>query len=259
MIDVDQVTMRFPKPRRYVDVLVRPFQPPRYTSVFEGIDLLIAPHDHVAVLGANGAGKTTLLKLMGGILYPTHGRVRINGRETTNQNLEARRNVAFVTNEDRSFYWRLSGYENLRFFGNLDNLFGRDLERRIGEVMALVGIDRVNDTPISDYSTGMRQRLAIARALLGDPDILLLDEPTRSLDMAGATAIRELLHANVGTASRRTLVVMTNNAEDVIALCQRVYVLHGGSIVAGADVARLDQAQVEALFNKVTGRAEATG
>lgn len=254
MIELDRVGMKFPLPRRYLDILRRPFAAPRYTPVLDRISLTIGAGEQVAFFGANGAGKTTLLKLMAGILYPTHGCVRINGLDTTVRNLEARKNVAFVTNEDRSFYWRLTGVQNLQFFGTLDDLFGRSLNDRISQVMAQVGLGAVGDIRVSDYSSGMRQRLAIARALLTDPKFLLLDEPTRSLDITGAREIRGLLRSHSQGCRAKTLVVMTNDPEDAVALCGKLYVLHERSIVSQMNVSwSSDLAQLEAFYRAATG------
>jgi ABC-2 type transport system ATP-binding protein len=253
MIELDRVEMQFPMPRRYLDILRRPFAAPRYVPVLDRISLTIGSGEQVAVFGPNGAGKTTLLKLMAGILYPTHGSVRINGLDTTVRNLDARKNVAFVTNEDRSFYWRLTGAQNLRFFGTLNNLFGRELNERISLVMEQVGLNAVGDTRVSDYSSGMRQRLAIARALLADPRFLLLDEPTRSLDISGAKDIRDLLRTHSQGHPARTMVVMTNNPEDAVALCGKLHILHKRSMVSEMEVSTLDSAQLEAFYRRATG------
>jgi len=185
--------MSYPRPRRYLDYLLRPFARPQYFTALRGINLTIDRGECVALLGPNGAGKTTLLRLIGGLLFPTSGTVTVNRFDSYKNNDEVRGMVGYVLNEERSFFWRLTGRQNLEFFGALENLWGERLRYRIDSLIESVGLEDARDKHVSDYSSGMRQRLAIARGLLADPPILLLDEPTRCLDPIGAQAVRELI------------------------------------------------------------------
>lgn len=257
MIGLQDVTMMFPKPVRYAEFLTHPLAARRTTLALDNVSLRVAKGEHVGILGPNGAGKTTLLKLMAGILYPTKGKVLINGIDTIVNNLQARKNVAFVTNEERSFYWRLTGVENLRFFGALDNLFGRSLRQQIQQVMHDVGLGSVRDVRVSDYSSGMRQRLAIARALLTDPDVLLLDEPTRSLDLSGACNIRELLSLHAYGERPRTLIIMTNDIADAVSLCKRICILHDRRIAAQRDISGASSVEIEQFYHAAVDQTRA--
>ena len=209
MISAEAVTMQYPIPKRLREYLFHPFRPLRRVEALSEVNVQIEEHDCVALVGPNGAGKTTLLKLLGGLLYPTFGSVKVSGVDTTLDNLAARRRVGLVINEERSFYWRLTGIENLEFFGVLDNIRGQELKRRIASLLDLVGLTKAGDKRVSDYSSGMRQRLAIARGLMANPEVLLLDEPTRSLDPLGAQAIRRLISGEVHAEKPRVLVVTT--------------------------------------------------
>ena len=251
MIALRHVTMRYPVPKRYRDWLLHPLRPPHRVLALEGVDLEIGSGESVGVLGPNGAGKTTLLKLVGGLLYPTEGRVAIDGLDTSEHNLNARRNVGYVINEERSFYWRLTGVQNLEFFGILDNLSGEPLRERIEHLLALVGLAGAGHKRVSDYSSGMKQRLAIARGLLADPRVLLLDEPTKSLDLLGAAEIRELIGTELRGAGRCTLVVTTNHVGDVSELCERLCIVHGGRLSGDRDIARADDREIADFYRSV--------
>jgi ABC-2 type transport system ATP-binding protein len=225
MIEFEDVGFSYMRPKRYRDYVLHPFRPAARVTALEHVDLRLASGDRLAILGANGAGKTTLLKLMGGLLYPTSGRVRLDTFDSVEHNAAMRARIGYVINEERSFYWRLSGYQNLEFFGALDNLRGAELRARAWELLCHVGLEHSANTPVSNYSSGMKQRLAIARGLLAQPDILLLDEPTRSLDPVGADLIRKLVLDSTLNGSVRALAVTTNQLDDVATICNRFCML----------------------------------
>jgi len=251
MIALDQVTMRYPVPKRYREILVHPWRERRRVLALHAIDLRIAEGDCLGVLGPNGAGKTTLLKLIGGILYPSAGRVLVDGLDTTRHNLHARRKVGYVINEERSFFWRLSGIRNLGFFGVLDNLSGEYLRQRIAMLLSQVGLEDAGEKRVCDYSSGMKQRLAIARGLLADPDVLLLDEPTKSLDPIGARDLRRLLSLEVQADRSRTLVVATNQIADVVGLCDRLCVIANARIVGSMPLSGAGESAVAEFYRRV--------
>jgi ABC-2 type transport system ATP-binding protein len=255
MIECVDVSFSYPVPRRYRDVLMRPFAAPHRMPALVAISLKIEVGSRVALLGCNGAGKTTLLKLIGGLLYPTTGQVRVAGIDTVKCNLQARHRVGFVINEERSFYWRLTGLQNLDFFGVLNDLHGRSLRTRIHTLLEEVGLRCAMNKRVSDYSAGMRQRLAIARGLLCDPDVLLLDEPTKSLDPAGANQIRALINTYAAPERHRTLIMTTNQMNDVVDLCDHLCVLERGHMVAHAP---LDGRTEEDLSTFYTNAVEAS-
>lgn len=250
MITAHAATMQYPVPKRYREYLFHPLRPPRRVQALSEVDLQIDNGACVALVGPNGAGKTTLLKLLGGLLYPTTGSVRIDGLDTVEHNLSARRKVGLVINEDRSFYWRLTGIENLEFFGTLDNLHGSELRERTAVLLKLVGLAAAGDKRVSDYSSGMRQRLAIARGLLVDPEVLLLDEPTRSLDPLGAREIRRLISGEIHAERTRTIVVATNQLADVSDLCDRLLMIHHGSIVRSSQVTQSTEQEITELYQQ---------
>jgi ABC-2 type transport system ATP-binding protein len=235
MISLDHVSMQYPVPRRIRDYFLRPFATERITALHD-ISIEVPKGARVAFLGPNGAGKTSLLKLIGGLLLPSGGAVRVNGYDTVSHNDEAKRSVGLVFNEERSFYWRLTGVQNLEFFGALDNISKRELRERIPALLALVGLDCNARKPVGGYSSGMKQRLAIARGLLSDPEILILDEPTRTLDPIAADSMIDLIRDQLHTTMNKTLLIVTHQLEKVPALCSQVCIVRNGTIFSYRDL-----------------------
>jgi len=213
-VDARGVVKSFPAEKRYRHIVLHPFRVERRLAL-RGVSLTVACGETVALVGPNGAGKTTLLKILAGLLIPDEGDIivqgdcsRANGRHST----EAR----LVISEERSFYWRLTGRQNLLFFGLLNGIDDHSPGGEIDQTLQQVGLGEFADLPFRHYSTGMKQRLALARGLLGNPALLLLDEPTRSLDADGKREIHELLHAL--NQQGVTLVVATHDHAEVTAL-----------------------------------------
>lgn len=229
VIAAHDVNMHYSVPKRYREYLSSPFRSRRYAAL-QDFTLELPEGGSLAVLGSNGSGKTTLLRLIAGLLYPTAGTIRVRGCLPY-----AKGNRSFcvgiVLNEERSFYWRLTGRQNLEFFGCLDNLFGKQVQERVSRMLELVGLERAADARVSDYSSGMRQRLAIARGLLANPQVLILDEPTKSLDPAGANEVRDVIR-NELRVNKTTLVLATHNMAEAQQLVSYVCVLDKGRLLA---------------------------
>lgn len=238
MISVENVYMRYPIPKRYIEYITKPFKKEYYIAL-HGISINIANGDRIAFLGTNGAGKTSLLKLIGGLLYPSAGVIKVNNYDTVKEDLKVRKSVGFVLNEERSFYWRLTGIQNLRFFGVLDNIYGDSLEVKVNELISLVGLDDAKNKLFATYSSGMKQRLAIARGLLSDPSILILDEPTRTLDPFSAKDIKNIISERIHKDQERTLLIATHNLAEAEALCNKVCFMGKGRIVKYSSIDEL--------------------
>jgi ABC-2 type transport system ATP-binding protein len=181
-----------------------------------------------ALLGPNGAGKTTLLRILAGLLSPTSGTARVVGIEATDSPRALRRAIGLVPSGDRTFYLRISGIENLVFFARLHGFRRRAAESRAREALERVGLADDGDKPVGLYSHGMQKRLSVARALLGEPRALLVDEATHDLDPEGAERIRSLVREAVG---RGTAVLWTTQRVDEIrGLADRVTLLGDGTV-----------------------------
>ena len=207
------------------------------TVALAGVDLGVAPGEIVALVGPNGAGKSTLLRILATSVVPDSGTVRIAGVDALASPVAARRHTGVVTGEDRSFFWRLSGRQNLEFFAALHGLRRREAAVAAAATLAAVGLGEVADRRVDRYSSGMRSRLGVARALLGDPAVLLLDEPSRSLDPEAAERLRQLVAA-FATTRPAAVVMATHDLAEASAVATRVVVLEQGRVrahLAGGD------------------------
>ena len=179
-------------------------------EVIRSLDLAVAPGQRVALCGPNGSGKTTVLRCIAGTLTPTAGRISVGGHPAGT--LEARRLVGASFSQERSFYLRLSGHDNLLFFARLRNERKTDAARQVGAVEEELELEDIVRERVDRCSTGMIQQLALARALLGEPSLLVLDEPTRSLDQ---DALGRLWRALDRRKERVALMIATHRADDV--------------------------------------------
>jgi ABC-2 type transport system ATP-binding protein len=202
------------------------------TLAVDGVSLRVEQGAVRGLLGRNGAGKTTLLRILFGLLPPDGGHVRLFGRDAEPDDVEARSGVSGYVEEPR-FYPYLSGRRNLQLLARLDGGDGA----RIDEVLERVGLDPSRDAGVGNYSTGMRQRLGLAAALLRQPRLLLLDEPTIGLDPAGARDVRELLQELAGTGV--TVLLSSHNMAEVDEICDSVVVIRRGAVVWDGTLERL--------------------
>ncbi len=182
-----------------------------------------------SVIGPNGAGKTTLVKILSCLILPDHGRASIGGEDVRHEN-KVKPRMGLVHSDERSFYWRLSGRENLRFFARLYDVPGKRIDSRIDELLLKVDLTEAAPQRFADYSSGMKQRLAIARALLHDPPVLLMDEPTRSLDPSASLALRALIKDELQGRDGKTILLATHNLREAEVLCDRVAILVQGTV-----------------------------
>ena len=184
------------------------------------------------LIGRNGAGKTTLTKIVATLVQPTTGSVTVRGSDSVVQDEQVRAQIGLATAEERSFYWRLTGEQNLMFFARLHGLSDRVAKHRIRELFAQLELDEVARRRFGEMSTGNKQRLAVARALLLQPPVLLLDEPTRSLDPLAAARMRELISGLARQDPPVTILLTSHNLAEVETLCERVAIISRGRIRA---------------------------
>jgi ABC-2 type transport system ATP-binding protein len=206
----------------------------------EDVSFTVAPGEIVCMMGPNGAGKSTLARILGGLLVPSSGRATIAGHDAAAGAPALRRSVSFVVGDERSFHYGVSGRENLRYFAALHGLDAATTRRRTDELLERVGLAAAADRRYREYSRGMRQRLAIARGLLGDPEVLLLDEPTLGLDPVGARDLRVFLRDDMIRAAGRTAIVCSNDPAEARALADRVLFLEGGRLTREVSPDRIE-------------------
>jgi ABC-2 type transport system ATP-binding protein len=202
----------------------------------QDVSFTVARGEMVGLLGPNGAGKTSLLKSIATLLEVNSGRITVEGIDVAERPIEARRLMGLVTCDERSFYWRLSARANLKFFGALYRVPRQVLSERIDELLEALDLTDSADRPYHSFSTGMRQKMAVARGLLTDPRLVLYDEPMRSLDPVSRERIRHWIRSSRQRDGRKTHIIATNQLDEAEQLCDRVLILNGGRIVAQGSV-----------------------
>ncbi len=245
----------FVKKRGLLELIRHPFGKPEVVHALRGVDLRVAEGEIFALLGPNGAGKTTLLKILSSLVLPDEGTARVAGHDTIHENLVKRR-LGLVNSDERSFYWRLTARQNLRFFARLYDVPGKRIDSRIDELLERVDMIEAADRPFSGYSSGMKQRIAIARALLHDPPILLMDEPTSSLDPASARALRRFVLDELNRRDGKTVVLASHNLREVEVLAHRVGILVAGTMRRIGTVDEVRHWGIEERRYQVTVAAE---
>ena len=210
----------------------------------DGVSFQLQPGELLTVFGPNGAGKTTLLRMLGGVMRPTSGHVRVAGEPADTKGRDWRHRVGVVSHQSL-LYGPLTITENLLFYGRLFGL--TDLKTRIPERLASLGLSDRARTPVRELSRGLKQRVALARALLHDPEVLLLDEPYTGLDPHASSVLREQLSSLKD--GRRTVVLVTHNLIQGLELADRVAIQVHGRFSSVTDSASLDLAGFEALYH----------
>ncbi|MCC7363111.1 MAG: ABC transporter ATP-binding protein [Dehalococcoidia bacterium] len=197
--------------------------------VLSGVTFEVEAGGRLALLGANGAGKTTVLKSIATLLTPDSGRVEVCGFDAVRSGRQVRELVSYVLADERSFHWRLTGRQNLEFFADLNGLSKTATRQRIRRLLDRLDLSSAADMGFWQYSTGMKQRLAIARALLVRPRVLLMDEPTRSIDASHAAEAWQLVREEIDAADG-CLVLVTHQLQEAFSLCSRVAILADGRV-----------------------------
>ena len=239
-IELINITKYYPKLKGYKDLVLHPFKK-QYLPALQDVNLTVEEGSFYGLLGPNGAGKSTLIKILSTLVLPTSGKAFVNGFDVIQQQKQVRRAIGLVVNDERSFYWRLTGRQNLSFFAHLNNLSGAEKDKRIHEVLHITEMEKDADRMFSDYSTGMKQRIAIARGLLCDPSIIFLDEPTRSLDPLSAKHLRKFIKDEIIYRHNRTAFVATNNLYEAEDLCTHIAIIQNGAIKSYGPIEKIKQ------------------
>jgi ABC-2 type transport system ATP-binding protein len=187
------------------------------------------------LLGPNGAGKTTILKILAGLILHDSGSIIVN--------TDSKATIGVATPNDRSFYWRLTGRQNLDFFASLYNFSGKEKKKHIEQVISDTKLEDDIDKPFRLFSSGMKQKLILARALIGDPSILLLDEPTAHIDPLMRVSIHDMIMNTIIKKKRTTIILCTHNLQEAEQLSDQIILLHEGRI--------LEKGSLETIRRKV--------
>jgi ABC-type multidrug transport system ATPase subunit len=256
-ICVENLEKRFPPTRSGWRAFLQPFEKPTVAAL-AGVSLEVRSRESMALLGANGAGKSTLLRILATLLLPTRGRARIAGHDTATDPRAVRRQLGYHAGSDSGFYARLTGRENLQFFGRLNYLSSRTIADRIAQLSQQVDLTEALDRQVRTLSSGTVQRLSLARALLHRPSVLLLDEPTRSLDAIAAAEFRHFLKDEVLRRGETSLVFASHTLSEIEELAHRIAVIDGGRLLACDTLSALKlktgAASLEEALLRLTGR-----
>jgi len=228
-IKVHKLSKDFHALRHPWKILV-PRRKPKGKPALHDVTFSLKRSEILGVIGSNGAGKTTLLKVLSTLIVPTSGFAEVFGLDLIQQANLVRRRVGWCLDTERSFYFRLSGMQNLEFFATLNGLRPRDAKTRIQELQGLLGIKDEIRKPFGTYSWGMRQKLGLARALLADPPVILLDEPTKSLDPIAADEFRGLFRDILAKKLSKTLLLVTHNLDEARDCCDQIVLMTQGRI-----------------------------
>src|SRR5918999_4734896 len=201
-------------------------------TALRGVSFEVREGEVFGLIGRNGAGKTTLAKIIATLVQPTSGAVSVRGFDSVRDEGRVRAEVGLASAEERSFYWRLTVEQNLTFFARLYGLPARDARRRIEELVERFELGEIRRRRFGELSTGNKQRMSVARALLNSPPVLLLDEPTRSLDPLAAARMRELIGSLQHASPPVTVLLTSHNLAEVEELCERVAIISRGRIRA---------------------------
>jgi ABC-2 type transport system ATP-binding protein len=225
------------------------------TLALDRVSLEVPAGSVLVLLGPNGSGKTTTLKLISTMLLPDHGRVIVENFDTRTGSRAVRARVGFAVATERSFFPRLSARENLDFFAALDDIPRRTRPERVDELLSRTGLHDAADTLVMKFSSGMYQRLGIARALVKKPTVVLLDEPTRSLDPGSAAQFWNLVREL--PAQGASVLLATHNFNEAVAVGNQVAVLFKGSVAAERNLSdTMSVDELRSFYFQTTGELE---
>jgi sodium transport system ATP-binding protein len=240
-----------------VDTLAKAFGGRGGVRAVDSVSFTAADGEITGLLGPNGAGKTTLLRMLATLMIPDAGSARIEGHDIVRDRYAVRRRIG-VLSDARGLYPRLTARENIRYYGALHGLSGAALDARIDELVGALGIAGIADRRAQGFSQGERMKVAIARALVHNPQTVLLDEPTNGLDIMSIRALRDLLRGL--RAEGKCLLFSSHVMQEVSALCDSIVILGHGRVVATGTAVELlaqsGQSSLEDAFVRLLGSGE---
>jgi sodium transport system ATP-binding protein len=226
------------------------------TEALCGVSFEVGAGEVVGLLGGNGAGKTTCFRILSGLVRPTSGRCLVCGSDVQAETLRARQVSGFLPGSDSGLYDRLTALENIMYYARL---YGMDRDyamQRVSYLSSLLDMQGFMNRRTAEFSRGMKQRAAIARAFIHDPDVVLLDEPSTGLDAASAAAIHRLIADSA--ASGKAVLLSSHNVHEINKMCGRVLILQRGLIVESGTITSIEERHsmdFESVFLKFTGNA----
>lgn len=233
ILEVEQLTKDFIPPLSFRKLLRLDFKHRKPTRALEEISFSLKKGQILCILGPNGAGKTTLLKIISTLILPDKGTVTVNGYQVGRDDERIKSLIGLVTPGERSFYWRLTGRQNLEFFAAMYGLDRKTTRAKIKELLSVLQIDyQEQDKRFDSYSTGMKQKFALIRALLNNPELLLFDEPTKSLDYKAALEFRNFIKESLVKKQGKTIIFTTHHMDEAMDFGERFIILHKSRLFA---------------------------
>ncbi|MFQ5574715.1 MAG: ABC transporter ATP-binding protein [Terriglobia bacterium] len=229
-VETQELTKKYFPPSGMMRLMAKSPVKETLTAV-DKVSLNINQGELFALLGPNGAGKTTLIKMLCTLLLPTSGSATVNGHDLVKDEDNVRASIGFVSSEERSFYWRLTGRQNLEFFATLLSMPKITAAARIQEVLDQLGLTDAADNMCYSYSSGMKQKLVIARGLLADPAVLIMDEPTKSVDAITGQRLKKFVKEELVEKEGRTVIMTTHRLEEAEQLADRLAVMNKGRLL----------------------------
>ncbi|MGL5684846.1 MAG: ABC transporter ATP-binding protein [Vagococcus fluvialis] len=211
------------------------FSPKKEHKVINNLNMEIHKGQIVGLLGNNGAGKTTTIKMLTTMLSPDSGKILIDDEDMESESKNIKNKINLIVGGERNLYWRLTGRENLEYFGSLYGIPKEKLSNKIKEILNVVDLSEAADTPVENYSKGMKQRLQIAKGLINEPSYLFLDEPTLGLDVFIAKELRSYIK-KLKTEKNVGILLTSHYINEIEELCDYVYILDKGTILAQGSV-----------------------
>ncbi len=252
------LTKYFTPSTNLIDFFPSMFKKRSVVKAVDGVTLKIGRGEIFGLLGPNGAGKTTLIKILCTLISPTSGEARVDGLDIQKYGKAIRKLIGLVTGEERSFYWRLTGRQNLKFFAALHGIRSEEIKSKIEYLVELLDMQEYIDIRFDEYSTGMKQHLAVSRSLLGDAKILFMDEPTKSLDHSSAENLRRFIKQRIVSQEKKTVVFTTHILREAEDFADRLAFMDRGVIKALGTIPELKRiikdpdASVEDIFKFFT-------
>ena len=240
MIEINGIKKTFFLRKNLIEAISRPFRENRKVLALDSVNLKIKKGEIFALLGPNGAGKTTLIKILSTLIIPDEGSIKIAGYDIKKEGDLAKSKIGLVTSEERSLYWRLTGRQNLEFFGAIYNLSRTEIKERISKINAILEIDDL-DKPFESYSAGMKQRVSLARCLISEPEVIFMDEPTKSLDPGHANKFRVFVKERLVKELGKTLFFTTHQTEEASELADRIGIISHGKIKACGKIKEINK------------------
>lgn len=232
IIETFDLTKEFLSTKGFYEFLLHPLKRAKKTLALDQVNLKIPPGKIFSLLGPNGAGKTTLIKILCSLILPTRGKALVCGYDIVRKEKEVKSSVGLVTGEERSFYWRLTGRENLSFFATLYGLPPKITKQKIDFYSNFLSLKAHLDKRFQEYSTGIKQRLAIARSLLNTPQVLFFDEPTKSLDPGSAEELHQFISEKLVKEEGKTIFYTTHQLEEAERFSDYIGIMVKGQIRA---------------------------